>query len=174
MTTLSNGHKILLFLIFFLFPQSFFSRDRTWAAYKILLYLAPQLKNVLDDPDPTSLNTFLSQVSFSSRSSFYCLLNKLLFKLQEGANGARSDDIKHIKEELGTWINLDYKPIKPLDPKTRDGRGLQHDVCGGLLTPIQFDWQDNDDEQAHVLRTYTPIFTFFSLISSSSPSPSHS
>jgi hypothetical protein len=70
MTTLSNGRKILLFLIFFLFSHSFFSRDRTWAAYKILLYLAPQLKNVLDDPEPTSLNTFLSQVSFSRQSSF--------------------------------------------------------------------------------------------------------
>ena len=71
-------------------------------------------------------------------------------KLQEGANGARSDDIKRIKEELGTWINLDYKPIKLLDPKTRDGRGLQHDVCGGLLTPIQFDWQDPECDALHI------------------------
>ena len=141
---LSNVRKILLFLTFFLFPHSFISRDRTWAAYKILLHLAPQLRKVLEDPDPTSLNTFLSQVSLSSpsQSSFYCILNQLLFKLQEGANGARSDDIKRIKEELGTWINLDYKPTKLLDPKTRDGRGLQHDICGELLTSIQYDWQD--------------------------------
>ena len=82
-------------------------------------------------------------MSFSSQSSFFiAFLNQLLFKLQEGANGAHSDDIRCIKEELGTWINLDYKPIKLLDPKARDGRGLQHDVCGGLLIPIQFDWQD--------------------------------
>ena len=83
---------------------------------------------------------------FCLNLSFIAFLNQLLSKLQEGANGARSDDIKRIKEELGTWINLDYKPIKLLDPKTRDGRGLQHDVCGGLLTPIQFDWQDLEYE----------------------------
>ena len=68
----TNGHKILLFLILFLFAYSFFSHDRTWAAYKILLYLTPQLKKVLEDPDPTSLNTFLSQVNFSSQSFFFC------------------------------------------------------------------------------------------------------
>ena len=85
-------------------------------------------------------------ISFPGKLFLLCLplisfLNQPLFKLQEGANGARSDDVKRIKEELGTWINLNYKPVKLLDPKTRDGRGLQH-VCGGLLTPIQFDWQD--------------------------------
>lgn len=79
---------------------------------------------------------------FSSRIFFIAFLHKLLFKLQEGANGAHSDDVKRIKEELGNWINLDYKPFNLLDPKTRNGRGLQHDTCGELLTPIQFDWQD--------------------------------
>jgi len=65
-------------------------------------------------------------------------------QLQEGANGARSDDIKRIKEELAIIVNTDYSPDVALKPKTRDGRGLQHDVCGQLLVPIEFDW--NDDE----------------------------
>jgi hypothetical protein len=66
---------IPLFLIFFISSFQIFSRDRTWAAYKLLLYLAPQLKKVLDDPDLTSLNTFLSQVIFSPQSSFIAFLN---------------------------------------------------------------------------------------------------
>jgi hypothetical protein len=65
-------------------------------------------------------------------------------QLQEGANGARSDDIKRIKEELAIIVNTDYTPDVALKPKTRDGRGLQHDACGQLLVPIEFDW--NDDE----------------------------
>ena len=70
--------------MFLLFPHSFSSRDRTWAAYKILLYLAPQLKKVLEDPDPSSLNTYLSLVSFSSQSFFYCLLNSYCSSFRKG------------------------------------------------------------------------------------------
>ncbi len=29
-----------------------------------------------------------------------------------------------------------------LASNSRENRGLQHDVCGGLLTPIMFDWSD--------------------------------
>jgi hypothetical protein len=65
-------------------------------------------------------------------------------QLQEGANGARSDDIKRIKEELAIMVNSDYSPRVPLKPKTREGRGLQHDVCGQLLAPIEFDWDDDE------------------------------
>jgi len=63
-------------------------------------------------------------------------------QLQEGANGARSDDNRRIKEEVGNCINLELKPDEPLNPKCRLNRGLQHDVCGELLTPIEFDWLD--------------------------------
>ena len=44
-------------------------------------------------------------------------------------------------------VNADYSPNVPLKPKTRDVRGLQHDVCGQLLVPIEFDW--NDDEYGY-------------------------
>lgn len=41
-----------------------FSRDRTFTAYKLLLRLVPQLKSVIQDPELTVLNTFLSNVKF--------------------------------------------------------------------------------------------------------------
>ncbi|KDR66439.1 hypothetical protein GALMADRAFT_283872 [Galerina marginata CBS 339.88] len=99
------------------------ARERTLTSYTLLLRLVPQLKKVIEDPDMESLNTFLAA-------------------LQDGANGARADDIKRIKEEIGNWINLDYKPPVPLNPKCREGRGLAHDLCGELLSPIEFNWQD--------------------------------
>ena len=77
---LSSGRELSFFSFLHSNISSFIlSRDRTWAAYKILLYLAPQLKKVLDDPDPASLNTFLSQVSFSLSSYCIAVLNELLF-----------------------------------------------------------------------------------------------
>jgi hypothetical protein len=114
---------------------------------------SPALSSPTEESSGRSRSHKFEYLSFPSKFFLPGLLlnsflNQLLFKLQEGANGARSDDIKRIKEELGTWINLDYKPIKLLDPKSRDGRGLQHDVCGGLLTPIQFDWQDAEYDLA--------------------------
>jgi len=66
----------------------------------------------------------------------------MILQVQEGANGAHGDDIKRVKEELVTWINQDYQPKEILNPKTQSGQGLLHDVCGGLLVPIDFDWED--------------------------------
>ena len=41
-------------------------------------------------------------------------------------------------------VNCNYSPNVSLKPKTQDGQGLQHDVCGQLHVPIEFDW-DNDE-----------------------------
>lgn len=121
---------------------SIISQNRTFTAYNLLLRLVPSLKSVIQDPDLTVLDTFLADVSLNLFYSCIILNLTNLYKLQEGANGARSEDIKRIKEELGTWVNLDYSPSIPLVPKSRQGRGLQHDICGELLTPIEFNWHD--------------------------------
>ncbi|KAF8867594.1 hypothetical protein BD779DRAFT_1685585 [Infundibulicybe gibba] len=97
------------------------ARNHTFTSYNLLLRLVPQLKNVIQDPNMATLTQFLTDV---------------LVKLQDGANGARSDDIRRIKEEVGNWINQGYAPQVLLDPKTRYNRGLQHDICGKLLTPL--------------------------------------
>ncbi|KAF8955386.1 hypothetical protein BDZ97DRAFT_1764959 [Flammula alnicola] len=101
--------------------------------YNLFLWLIPQLKKVIQDPDIGSLNTFLSD-------------------LQEGANGARGDDIKRVKEEVYDQINREYKPTEPLLRTKRDNRGLQHNVCGSLLTQIDFDW-DNLEVHANIRAT---------------------
>ncbi|KAF8954717.1 hypothetical protein BDZ97DRAFT_1927811 [Flammula alnicola] len=101
--------------------------------YNLFLRLIPQLKKVIQDPDIGSLNTFLSD-------------------LQEGANGARGDDIKRVKEEVYDQINREYKPTEPLLRTKRDNRGLQHNMCGSLLTLIDFDW-DNLEVHANIRAT---------------------
>ncbi|KAJ3560012.1 hypothetical protein NP233_g11106 [Leucocoprinus birnbaumii] len=64
-------------------------------------------------------------------------------KLQDGANSARSDDISRIRANLASWLNKRCGS-DPLDPEDRVNRGLQHDVCGKLLCPIDFNWDDLD------------------------------
>jgi hypothetical protein len=63
-------------------------------------------------------------------------------QLQKGANEARADDIRRVKEEVALWLNETYNPAVAFSPKTRDGRGIQNDITGRLLCPIAFDWDD--------------------------------
>ena len=65
-------------------------------------------------------------------------------QLQKGANDARSDDVRRVKEEIANWINQTYSPTTPLSLKQRDDRGLQNDVTGRLLCPIELLWDDNE------------------------------
>ena len=65
-------------------------------------------------------------------------------QLQKGANDACSDDVRRIKEEIANWINQTHSPMTPLSLKQRDGRGLQSDVTGRLLCPIELPWDDNE------------------------------
>jgi hypothetical protein len=65
-------------------------------------------------------------------------------QLQKGANDARSDDVRRVKEEGATWINQTLSPTAPLSTKQRDDRGLQNDVTGHLLCPIEFSWDDDE------------------------------
>ena len=65
-------------------------------------------------------------------------------QLQKGANDARSDDVRRVKEEVASWINQTLSPTVPLSTKQRDDRGLQNDVTGRLLCPIEFSWDDDE------------------------------
>ena len=63
-------------------------------------------------------------------------------QLQLGANAGRTDDLKRIKTLVAERINREYKPTVYLIAEERTNRGLQHDVCGRLLCPIMYDWDD--------------------------------
>ncbi|KAJ7736236.1 hypothetical protein DFH07DRAFT_966958 [Mycena maculata] len=88
---------------------------------------------------------------------------------QKGANDARSDDLKGVTSVIGNTLNkdrekphlaaLDHTPstvmttatgevvlvrgVAPLlHPSSRNTRGVEHDIIGGLLTSIVEDWND--------------------------------
>ncbi|KAJ7664765.1 hypothetical protein B0H17DRAFT_951902, partial [Mycena rosella] len=65
--------------------------------------------------------------------------------LRSGARNAHSDDTKNVREAIVPWLNILFpKMDPPLDPDSRDNRGLYHDDTGRLLCPIDYDWDDEE------------------------------
>jgi hypothetical protein len=132
------------------------SSNRIYKGYTLLLQLLPRLKEMLEDPavDTDTFNHFIAQVRY-----FYVSL--LLLKspqLQKGANDARSDDVRHAKEEIANWINQTLSPTAPLSLKQRDDRGLQNDITGRLLCPIELRW---DDIEYTIPSAHGQLLTYF-------------
>ncbi|KAF8179434.1 hypothetical protein BJ912DRAFT_855623 [Pholiota molesta] len=99
------------------------------AAYAMLLQVLPDVKTMIEDPH-ISTNEF----------------TVFLVQAQKGANDARSDDVRRIKEEVALWLNFEYAPAPPMLVKSRSDRGLQSEVAGRLLCPVEYDW---DNERVH-------------------------
>ncbi|KAF5319827.1 hypothetical protein D9611_012832 [Ephemerocybe angulata] len=64
--------------------------------------------------------------------------------LSTGAKAARSDDVGRLRPAVAGWLSTwsGPKPVPALQLGTRADRGIQHDVCGRLLCPIRYDWDD--------------------------------
>jgi hypothetical protein len=64
--------------------------------------------------------------------------------LQTGANDARSDDTSRLKIVVAEWLNRrsDSNSNARLSAKGKDERGINHDITGYLLCPIDYDWDD--------------------------------
>ncbi|GLB40464.1 hypothetical protein LshimejAT787_0803350 [Lyophyllum shimeji] len=70
--------------------------------------------------------------------------------LQSGAGDARSDDTLGIREEVANWLNTRTPTPSPvLETDSRSNRGLQHDLTGRLLCPIEWNW-DNPEVRAKI------------------------
>ncbi|KIM42669.1 hypothetical protein M413DRAFT_26688 [Hebeloma cylindrosporum] len=97
---------------------------RAYASREILFRLIPNFEHKIQEETPEKLVDYFKQ-------------------LEKGASDARGDDIYAIRSQLATWLNrLDPPPTPLLDPEDRTNRGIQHDLCGLLLCPIEFDWKD--------------------------------
>jgi hypothetical protein len=93
-------------------------------------------------PALTQIHSIISLPRYDSRQTLYMFLINL--QLQRGANDARSDDVRRIKEEVANWINQTLSPTTPLSLKQRDDRGFQNDITGRLLCPIELSWDDDE------------------------------
>jgi hypothetical protein len=68
-------------------------------------------------------------------------------QLQQGASSARSADIDRLTETIATLLNAKHKPdinAPYLKTSDRSNRGLEHLLCGKLICPIDFDWDDDE------------------------------
>ncbi|KAJ6624451.1 hypothetical protein B0H10DRAFT_2186718 [Mycena sp. CBHHK59/15] len=124
--------------------------ERNLGAYQQIMQLVPALKHKLVG---TGVGTAAALIDFYAA-------------LQKGANDSRSDDIGRLSRSLGSWINADrdrpdlsvfdhtpsivdqegktIRQYAPLLYDDRVNRGVEHDLCGGLLSPIELDWGKKD------------------------------
>ncbi|KAJ3514959.1 hypothetical protein NMY22_g14577 [Coprinellus aureogranulatus] len=73
------------------------------------------------------------------------VVNEMYSATSRGYSNAQSDDISKLKTAVGNWLNEWSDPSIshiPLKTTSREGRGLQHDLCGKLLCPIDINWND--------------------------------
>ncbi|KAF9047615.1 hypothetical protein BJ165DRAFT_1403296 [Panaeolus papilionaceus] len=138
--------------------------DRLYWGYNLILEVVPSLRSFLDDDqaDVEDLDKLLTQVSPPSSSEYTKML-------QKGANDARSDDLRRIKEELASWLNEDFTTTVPFSMKSRANRGLHNNITSQLLCPIEYNWQDEAGDASQLekgflrsrllVKTYCAIFT---------------
>lgn len=56
---------------------------------------------------------------------------------------ARGDDTSSLKLAVVEWIYESFGVnTQQLEARHKTGRGLDHDHCGKLLCPVEFDWSD--------------------------------
>ncbi|KAG2113362.1 hypothetical protein BD769DRAFT_1364158 [Suillus cothurnatus] len=93
---------------------------------------------------------------------------EMLRKLKKGADAAHGDDTSSLKELVSTWVNEEFRPSPLIKPNDKQLRSFTSDVCGKLLCPAEWDW--NDDRVKAGIRDRTsdyivsenswPMFTY--------------
>ncbi|KAG2109689.1 uncharacterized protein F5147DRAFT_772974 [Suillus discolor] len=75
----------------------------------------------------------------------------MLKKIKRGADAARGDDTSTLKDLIATWL-----------------RGFAHDICGNLLCPAEWDWNDNRDLEKGLFKSKILIQAFKAIFTSPS------
>ncbi|KAG2029441.1 hypothetical protein BDR03DRAFT_880767, partial [Suillus americanus] len=61
-------------------------------------------------------------------------------KLQKGADAARGDNTSCLKDMVATWVNQEFRPSPLIKPDDKRSRRFGNNVCGKLLCPAEWDW----------------------------------
>ena len=70
-------------------------------------------------------------------------VNSNSLKLKKGADCARGDDTNNLKQSIAIWLNNQTPHPSPLlTVNDKQKRGFNHDLTGGLLCPVDYDWTD--------------------------------
>ncbi|KAF8835836.1 hypothetical protein BDN67DRAFT_912248 [Paxillus ammoniavirescens] len=97
-------------------------QDRLYSSFEELLTYLPWMKRKIINCDPDELDNIFKQ-------------------LRKGADGAHGDDTANLKGAVVTWLAELFHPIDPpLNPSTKEERGLVHDTTGKLICPAEYNW----------------------------------
>ncbi|KAG2089425.1 hypothetical protein BD769DRAFT_1372058, partial [Suillus cothurnatus] len=69
-------------------------------------------------------------------------LEHMLRQLKRGADSARGDDTATLKELVASWLNNEFRPIPLISAGDKHHRGFVSDICGKLLCPAEWSWED--------------------------------
>ncbi|KAG1878561.1 hypothetical protein C8R48DRAFT_584519, partial [Suillus tomentosus] len=64
----------------------------------------------------------------------------MLRKLKKGADAARGDDTSSLKDLVAGWVNQEFRPSPLIRTDDKHSRGFVSDICGKLLCPAEWDW----------------------------------
>ncbi|KAG1717264.1 hypothetical protein EDD22DRAFT_738765, partial [Suillus occidentalis] len=64
--------------------------------------------------------------------------------LKKGADAARGDDTSTLKELVAAWVNQEFRPSPLIQPHDKYSRGFASDICGRLLCPAEWDWNEDN------------------------------
>ncbi|KAG1730634.1 hypothetical protein EDD22DRAFT_960691 [Suillus occidentalis] len=67
----------------------------------------------------------------------------MLRKLKKGADAARGDDTSCLKDLVAIWVNQHFHPSPLIRPDNKHLHGFGSDICGKLLCPAEWDWDQN-------------------------------
>ncbi|KAG1730492.1 hypothetical protein EDD22DRAFT_788685 [Suillus occidentalis] len=58
------------------------------------------------------------------------------------ADSARGDDTGTLKELVASWVNIEFRPNPLISASDKHHRGFVNDICGKLLCPAEWCWDD--------------------------------
>ncbi|KAG1774502.1 hypothetical protein EV702DRAFT_974782 [Suillus placidus] len=64
----------------------------------------------------------------------------MLKKLKKGADAARGDDTSSLKDLVAGWVNQEFRPSPLIRSDDKHSCGFASDICGMLLCPAEWDW----------------------------------
>ena len=67
----------------------------------------------------------------------------MIFKIEKGSSGVRSNDTKNLKGAILDWITPKGDTlIPPLSQNIKHDKGFHHECTSFLLSPLGEDWDD--------------------------------
>lgn len=101
------------------------------------------IEDKLVNLDVIQLGAYFRDVS--SSWSFRIPVSYKRHQLRKGCGGARGDDAANLKSVVVSWVGTLFDPSHAhpaLSPTNKTCRGLEHDITGKLLCPIDYNWED--------------------------------